>query len=124
MSTEAPKTTKYELSTGGIAVLGEILPTVQWYKDEAKQGQLICRAFAANEALPEVAERPKPEKDELKDSFDPKVEKWAEPILSFEWTDKQKDAVKVCVRFYLKQGAFTVTTHTVKLLELLGLDDE
>jgi hypothetical protein len=42
----------------------------------------------------------------------------------FEWTDKQKDAVRVCVRYYLKQGAFAVNINTVALIKLLGLDDE
>lgn len=121
---DAPKSTHYELSTGAVAVLGEILPTPQWYKDDPKQGVLIGRAFAACEALPELTNRPVPSKDEAKDAFDARVEVWASPILEFEWTEKQKDAVKKCVGYYLKQGAFLVTSHTVSLLHLLGLDDE
>jgi hypothetical protein len=121
---EEPKKTHYELSVGAIAVLSEILPTPQWYKDDPKQGVLIGRAFAASEALPDVPPRPTPEKDETKDSFETRADVWANPIMEFEWTEKQKDAVKKCVAHYLKQGAFSVTKHTVALLTLLGLDDE
>ena len=119
-----PKTTHYELSIGAVAVLQEILPTPTWYKEDPKQGVLIGRAYAATEALPDIPKRPAPEKDEPKESFEARAEEWAKPVVEFEWTDKQKDAVKVCVRFYLKQGAFTVTEHTVGMLHLLGLDDE
>lgn len=121
--TEAPKSTTYNLSTGAVALLHEILPTPQWYKDDPKQGVLIVRASSAIDALPDV-ERPKPEKDEDKDGYEARIDAWASPVLEFEWTDKQKDAVKKCVSFYLKQGAFAVTKHTVALLHLLGLDDE
>lgn len=121
---DAPASTTYNLSTGAIAVLSEILPTPQWYKDDPKQGVLIGRAFAASEALPDTPPRPKPEQDESKEAFEKRIEAWADPILMFDWTEKQKDAVRTCVRYYLKQGAFSVTTHTVQLLKLLGLDDE
>lgn len=120
----APKTTHYELSTGAVAVLQEILPTAQWYKEDPKQGLLIGRAYAAAEALPETPARPAAEKDEVKEAFEKRIDTWAAPVLEFDWTDKQKDAVKVCVKFYLKQGAFLVTEHTVTLLHMLGLDDE
>ena len=119
-----PKSTHYELSVGALAVLQEILPTPTWYKEDPKQGVLIGRAYAATEALPDLPRRPMPEKDETKEAFDERATTWASPVLEFEWTDKQKDAVKTCVRYYLKQGAFTVTEHTVALLRLLGLDDE
>jgi hypothetical protein len=119
-----PKANHYELSVGTIAVLQEILPTPQWYKDDPKQGVLVGRAYYANEALPDLPPRPKPEKDEDKDVFEARIKAWADPILEFEWTDKQKDAVKTCVRHYLKQGAFSVTEHTVAMLHMLGLDDE
>lgn len=124
MSQDAPKTTHYELPTGAVAMLEEIIPQSAWYKDDPKQGFLIVRATSAFEALPDTAPRIKPEKDETKDSFDARVEAWAKPVLEFEWTDKQKDAAKTCVRFFLKQGAFAVNTNTVALLRLLGLDDE
>jgi hypothetical protein len=119
-----PKTTHYELSIGAIAVLQEILPTSQWYKDNPKQGLLVGRAYTASEALPDTPPRPVAAKDEEKDAFEKRVDIWAEPVLEFDWTDKQKDAVKVCVAFYLKQGAFMVGKHIVALLHMLGLDDE
>ncbi len=128
MSTEdvkatAPTKTKYNISTGSAAILAEILPTTQWYKDEAKQGQLICRAFAACEALPELPDRPKKDAGEDK-SFDVRVEKWGDPKVEVEWSDKEKEAVRACMRFYLKQGAFMVTAYAIELLNLLSLNDE
>ena len=122
--TDAPATTHYELSVASIAILTEILPTPTWYKEEAKQATLIGRAYSANDALPDVPTRPVPKEKESKESFEARIDVWANPILEFDWTDKQKDAVKVCVRYYLKQGSFTVTEHTVALLHMLGLDDE
>ena len=123
MSTE-PKTTQYELPTGAVAILEEILATPQWYKDDPKQAKTIVQAVQALDALPQTADRPDHEKDEKKEAYDKRVDAWAAPTLMFNWTDKQKEAVKRCVAFYLKQGAFSVNINTVALLTLLGLDDE
>jgi hypothetical protein len=121
---EGPKTTHYELPTGAIAILEEILATPTWYKDDPKQAKTIVHAVGALDALPETVTRPTVDKDEQRDSFEKKVDAWAKLNLMFEWTDKQKEAVKKCVGYYLKQGAFAVNTNTVALLTLLGLDDE
>lgn len=115
--------THYELTTGAVAMLHEILPTPQWYKDDPKQGRLLGYAFDAIKALPDV-ERPLPQKDELKHAYDKRVDEWASPILEFEWTDKQKEAAKKCCAYYLKLGSFSVTAHSVALLALLGLNDD
>ncbi len=128
MSTEdvkatAPTKTKYSISTGSAAILAEILPTTQWYKDETKQGQLICRAFAACEAIPDLPDRPKKEGND-DSTFTVRTEKWGEPKIEVEWSDKEKEAVRACVRFYLKQGAFMVTAYAIELLNLLSLNDE
>jgi hypothetical protein len=123
MSNDAPKTTHYELPQGAIAILREILPSPTWYKEDPKQGVLIARSVGAYEALPEI-DRPVSEKEESARDFEKRAKAWAETVLEFEWTEKQKDAVKICVRHYLKQGAFTVTKHTVAMLRLLGLDEE
>lgn len=124
MSQDAPKTTQYELPTGAVAILEEIIPLAGWYKDDPKQGLLIARSVSAMDALPETAPRIKADKDESKGDFDARVDAWASPILMFEWTDKQKDAAKKCVTHFLKQGAFNPNKTTVALLRLFGLDDE
>lgn len=116
--------THYELPAGAIAILEEILPSPEWYKDDAKQGLQITRAVAALEALPETDKRPKPETGEDKEAFQERVAAWSAVLHSFEWTDKHRDSVKVCVRFFLKKGAFMVNDNTVSLLKLLSLDDE
>jgi hypothetical protein len=119
-----PTKTKYTISVGAASVLAEILPTTQWYKDEAKQGQLICRSFAACEAIPELPDRPKPDKDELASAHEIRLNKWGDPKVEVEWTDKEKEAVRACMRYYLKQGAFMVTKYAIELLMLLSLNDE
>jgi hypothetical protein len=121
---EGPKSTQYELPTGAVALLEEILPTPQWYKDDPKQAKTIVHAVGALDALPDTVKRPEVKKDEAKEDFENRADAWASPILMFEWTDKQKEAVKKCVGYYLKQGAFLVNVNTVALLRLLGLDDE
>lgn len=120
---DAPKTSTYELSTGAVALLHDILGTGGWYKDEAKPLLLMNRAYLALEALPDI-ERPKPKMAEAQDVFDKRVDAWAKPKVSFTWTDKQKAAVAVCVSFYAKQGGFSINEHTVSLLSLLGLGVE
>jgi len=117
-------TTHYELSVGAIAMLAEVLAMGQWYKDDKQQAVLMGRGFAAHEALPDLPKRPKPAKDESKEDYDDRIEEWAKPVMEFEWTDKQKEAVKTCVKFFLKQGAFSVTKHTMLILKLLGLTAE
>ena len=122
-----PITKPYELTAGAIAILEDVLPLGSWYKDEQKQGLLLTRAIAACEALPDIGSRPKPTKEEEQDVYDARVEKWRDTIFMFNWTDKQKDAAKVCVRFYLKQAAFGATATTASLLkffELIAPDDE
>ena len=124
MSTDPKAPSHYELPTGAVTILEEILSTPQWYKDDPKQAKTIVHAVGALDALPDTPKRPKPDKDEDKEFFEARVDVWAAPILMFNWTDKQKEAVKKCVSFYLKQGAFSVNCNIVALLTLLGLDDE
>lgn len=121
---ETPASTKYTLTIGAIAILAEILPTTTWYKEDSKPGQLMGRSFAACEALPDFDDRPIRTKEESEAAFDKRLDAWADPEKSFEWTDKQRDAVKTCVRYYMKQGAFVVTKHAIGLLKMLQLDDE
>jgi len=116
--------THYELPTGAVAILHEILATPQWYKEDQKQARTIVSAVGALDALPDLTDRPQPEKDEKREAFEDRADAWAKPVLMFEWSDKQKEAVKKCVAFYLKQGSFAVNANTVALLTLLGMDDE
>lgn len=124
MSDDAPKKIHYEQSIGAIAILAEILPTPQWYKDNPRQVVLINRSYLACEALPDLPKRPKPDKDEDKDSFEARIDMWADPILEFEWTDKEKESVKTCVKFYMKQASFTITKHIISIFKLLDMEDE
>lgn len=121
---EVKSPTQYSLSVGAIALLQEILPTPGWYKDDAKQAQLIGRSHSAAEALPDLPPRPVQEKEESKESFEKRVDDWAAPMMNVEWTDKQKGATCTCFKFYLKQGAFRVNEHVISLLALYGLEDE
>ena len=88
---------------------------------KAPQIQATCYTSTA---MPDLNDRPQPEKDEKREAFEVRVDAWAKPIQMFLWSDKHKEAVKKCVAYYLKQGAFAVNANTVALLTLLGLDDE
>lgn len=122
--TDKPKAIHYELPTGAVAILEQILPTPTWYKDDPKQARTIVAAVAAADALPETAARPAMKADETQEAFNIRVDTWAEPVLEFEWTDKQKEAAKKCVAHYIKGGNLSVNAHLVALIKLLGLDDE
>jgi hypothetical protein len=121
---DAPKTTQYELPTGAIAILEEILPSPQWYKDDPKQARMIVNSVAAAEALPDLAERPSPEKDEKVEAFKARAEAWAGTNMMLDWTEKQVAAVKVCVKFYLKSGNLAASKQVAALICALQLDDE
>jgi len=79
---------------------------------------------SARDALPEIPDVLKADKDEPQKDFDVRVKKWAEPKLEVEWNDKQRDAVRICVKFFLKHASLAATSSTVELLTLLGLEDE
>lgn len=127
MSTnDAPTSTHYELPTGAIAVLEELLPTAQWYKDDPKYAKLLCTAVDALDALPETAPRPVPEKDETVAAYEARIAPWNDKVLMFDWTDKQRDAARKCIQHYLKLGQLNgATTSTVALIRLfkLHIDD-
>ena len=127
-SVKAPKSAStpihYELPVGAIMLLESVLGQSQWYKEDPKAGYLVVRAVQAADALPDLPEKLKVESGESQDDFDKRFDAWADPVCEFQWTEKQREAVKVCVRFFLKQGAFVVTKHLVSLLRLLGLDEE
>ena len=113
----------YELSAGAVAILDDILPAPQWYKDEAKQAALMVRAMGAADGLPTV-ERPKPEKDEDREVFAERFEAWAATNCEFEWLNKFKDTAKICVAHYLKQASLPVSVHAVALVTMFGLADK
>jgi hypothetical protein len=121
---EEPKKTHYELPTGAVAILEETLVAPTWYKDEPKAGMLMTRANAAYKALPDTAPRPKPEKGEDPEDYNARVDAWAAVLLEFDWTEKQKDAAKTCIRYFIKQGALDGKDPAIALIHLLGLDDE
>ena len=116
--------THYELPAGAIALLDAILPTNMWYKEDPKQASMIVHGVGAGEALPDLGERIKPEKDEMQDTFNERIDAWSARNMEFEWSDKQKAAVKRCVQYYLKQGALDVKPSVAALLKLLSLADD
>jgi hypothetical protein len=114
----------YELPVGAIVLLDSILTQPQWYKENPRGGSLIVRAVQASDALPDIPARIQPEKDETQYAYDRRLYKWSDLVYEFDWTGKQREAVKVCVQHFLKQGAFASTKYCVALLCLLGLDDD
>jgi len=122
---EVPPKKQYELPTGAVTILDEILPTPQWYKDDPKYAKLLCNAKDALDALPETKPRPDPKPDETRAAFEKRVDPWSSEILMFEWTDKQKDAAKKCVQFYLKAGNLGgAAAPTIALIKLFGLQHD
>jgi hypothetical protein len=117
MSAEEKKVTKttYELSAGGIAMLKDFLPLTEWYKEDPKAAWLIVRSVEAEEALPDIGERPK-QTDAI-----PEINKWAERSFQFEWTEKQLNAAKSCITFFKKHGRLFAHKHTVAVMRLLGM---
>lgn len=114
----------YELPTGAIAILQDILPTAIWYKEEVKKSKLMVHSVDAEEALPVTEKRPTPTKEESQDAFEARVDKWADKVLMFEWTEKQRDAAKKCFAYYLKQANLTATPNTVALIRLFKTEDD
>lgn len=107
--------TQYELSAGGITILQIFLTLKLWYKDEPKADWLMVRAVDAYDALPDLGPRPS------RDSTEAENKAWAERNFQFEWTDKEKDAAKACIRFFHKAGELNPNKHTVAVMRLLGL---
>lgn len=114
-------TTHFELSAGAILILSSSLGRNGWYKDDPKPDVLCGRGFSAHEALPEFTDMPTPGKDETKEAFEERFDKWAEKIYQFEWTPKQKDAARACLRYFFKQGIYSSTKYTIEAMRFLGL---
>lgn len=112
---------QYELPTGAIATLDDILPSGMWYKDNPKPGPLITRSVEALEALPKFDPQPKPVPGMTEREHVAAVREWRKPTLILHWTERQKSAVKVCVSFYLKNGGLPADASTAALLRLCGL---
>lgn len=119
-----PEKKPYELTAACISMLEDILPTSEWYKDDPKQGLLLVRGVDAYETLPDLGERPRKLETESVSDFEARGDAWGERVFQFEWTDKERDAVKHCVKHYLKKGVFRATANTKALLHFLSLHDE
>lgn len=119
-----PASTEYSIPVGALFALRQLLPTASWYADEHnQQAKLIVHGVGADEAIGELPPAPERQPDEPDVSFAKRVKAWAEAPRTVSWTDKQRDAVKVCVQYYLKKGIFVATPVTVRLLTVLGLCD-
>jgi hypothetical protein len=116
--------TQYELPTGAVAILNTILPMATWYKDEQKQARLIVDAVSADDALPATPPRPEQATGEKPEAYGVRVGTWGEPVLMFQWTERQKSAAKACVRYFLRNGNLAVNANTLALINLFNLDEE
>jgi hypothetical protein len=115
---------QYELPTGAIVLLHKILTLASWYKDEPKQAKVMIAAMDAIDRLPpEPPELPRTD-GEKDDAYASRFREWEMAPLMFQWDDRHKDAAKVCVRYFIKQGNLTTTRPVCALVRMLQLDKE
>lgn len=120
-----PQAQTYTLPIGALAALKQLLPTASWYADEQnQQAKLIVHSVAAEEAIGDIPNPPAREDGEPEQHFIARLRTFVMTPRDVQWTDAQKNAVKVCVKYYLKKGAFTASPTTAKLLQVLDLADE
>jgi len=113
---------KYQDTIGAVVLLRKILPTDGWYKSEPRKGRILITAMDALDALPPCdLERGTDEQDsdweKRRDAF------WSQEA-SWEWSETQEDAVRLCVKFYRDAAAFAPTPAVRSLLKLLQLDKD
>lgn len=120
-----PKTTEYAIPLSALFALKQLLPTSAWYADESQQqAKLIVHGVAADEAIGELPAPPDRLPDESENDYVKRLRNFAMTPHVVAWTDAQKQAVKVCVQYYVKKGAFLASPATVRLLEILQIVDE
>lgn len=115
-------TTQYEARSGAIAILHNLLPSPQWYKDDPKQAKTIVRAVEADDALP-LTEKLEQGKDESDSAWEARYKVWAGITLIFHWTDEQKAVAKKCVTHYIKGGNLAANRDVASLVKLLQIED-
>lgn len=100
-----------KLSSGGVAVLKEILPSQGWYAE--KPIPVALAAAQVNERISDL-KVPKTEDE------DPT---WAEREYALTVSETERSGVKECLKFYMSKGALRLTSHVIKLLVSFGLDE-
>lgn len=122
----APQPTEYNATMGTIRLLRRSLRQPMWYKDKPNEVELAGYAFEALKALPkhpEGTEEPQPRVGESQESFDARLEAWSSPTMQFIWLPQHHSTSAVCVKFFVKAGAFEISEHYIALLKLLALKD-
>jgi hypothetical protein len=104
------------MTNGSLTILRQIIPTPGWY-----EGQRLSVPVRAEEflELPEVSAL------EVPPESDPVAQdNWAKVEVKVEVSEKVREALKVCVGFYLKKAHLRPSRHTSRLIRELGLSDE
>jgi len=113
---------KIQATIAAVVLLRKILDTDGWYKSEPRKGKILVAAADAIDALPPSdLERGSDEQDaewaKRRDAF------WSQEA-TWEWSESQEDAVRLCVKFYRDAAAFTPTHAVRSMLKLLQLDKD
>jgi len=96
------------VTLGGVLLLKEVLPAQGWYADT--KGNLDLRAYEVTESISSVV--------------DPLTITDANALFDLKLTEAQRDAVKTCLRFFRRKGAFSVTKHVLSLYTAFGVVEE
>ena len=105
---------KADITNGGVALLTQVLPAQQWYKDKPMKIGLAGNDL--NERLSAVKKADDSASAEEQDE-------WADQPYTLEMNENEREAAKACVQFFWKQGAFNLSKHIAKLIHVLGLDE-
>lgn len=124
MSDDKPVTIQYELTSGALTILDDVLRRPGWYKDEPKFGSLVKRARSIRKRLPAPGKAPTKNEEESEEAFNARFEAWAATVHQFDWTDLEKEAAKKAFSFFLKLGAFEITDALIDLIRLFQLDND
>jgi len=108
------------VTRGGLILLQQTLARTEWY-----EGKPMYIPIKAADVLEELAD---PAKYDLKVPTDAKtnadIEEWAGLPMSFECTEKQREAIKVNVQFCLTKAILSPSKHVKALAEQVGLVED
>jgi len=110
------KTHELALTNGAVLVLKSVLPSQGWY-----EGSPISIPIAAND----INERLSDIKQPKQEASDEQLVEWDRKTYTLSGvTEKQREAMKRCVSFYLKKATLPIINSTAVLINELGLSEE
>ena len=129
---EKAVTHKLELTRGGIALIESCLSQPGWTKDMRamyKGGMMLEDLDALftgdSPEAPELNEKMSArEVQQIKQAYDADHDAWARAPAEWMIGEKEREALKACVKHHVEQGSVRPTVHFCKLAEQLGLIED